>query len=92
MLDPLPLTAYPASLQARLDSYRANSHVILPDGTRLAAVDTGTAVRNRKAARLLGKTPTERNARTGELTPPGMYRSASSNSASDFLRSLMASK
>ena len=38
------------------------SHVILPDGTRLAAVDTGTAVRNRKAARLLGKTPTERNA------------------------------
>ena len=38
------------------------SHVILPDGTRLAAVDTGTAVRNRKAARLLGKTPSERNA------------------------------
>jgi 3D (Asp-Asp-Asp) domain-containing protein len=38
------------------------SHIILPDGTRLAAVDTGTAVRNRKAARLLGKTPTEKNA------------------------------
>jgi 3D (Asp-Asp-Asp) domain-containing protein len=38
------------------------SHIILPDGTRLSAVDTGTAVRNRKAARLLGKTPSERNA------------------------------
>jgi len=38
------------------------SNIILPDGTRLAAVDTGTAVRNRKAARLLGKTPIERNA------------------------------
>ena len=38
------------------------SNVILPDGTTLAAVDTGTAVKNRKAARLLGKTPTERNA------------------------------
>jgi 3D (Asp-Asp-Asp) domain-containing protein len=38
------------------------SHIILPDGTTLSAVDTGTAVRNRKAARLLGKTPTERNA------------------------------
>src|SRR3954471_3878921 len=38
------------------------SSVILPDGTSLAAVDTGTAVRNRKAARVLGKTSTERNA------------------------------
>src|SRR5436853_3819147 len=38
------------------------SHIVLPDGTTLSAVDTGTAVRNRKAARLLGKTPTERNA------------------------------
>ena len=38
------------------------SHIIFPDGTRLSAVDTGTAVRNRKAARLLGKTPTEKNA------------------------------
>lgn len=38
------------------------SKIILPDGTRLSAVDTGTAVRNRKAARLSGKTPTERNA------------------------------
>lgn len=38
------------------------SNIILPDGTHLSAVDTGTAVRNRKAARLLGKTPNERNA------------------------------
>src|SRR5689334_17114026 len=38
------------------------SNIILPDGTRLAAVDTGTAVRNRKAARLLGRTATEKNA------------------------------
>ena len=38
------------------------SNIILPDGTRLSAVDTGTAVRNRKAARVLGKTPTEKNA------------------------------
>lgn len=38
------------------------SNIILPDGTRLSAVDTGTAVRNRKAARLSGQTPTERNA------------------------------
>jgi 3D (Asp-Asp-Asp) domain-containing protein len=38
------------------------SNVILPDGTSLAAVDTGTAVRNRKAARLSGKTATEKNA------------------------------
>src|SRR6186713_302732 len=38
------------------------SNVILPDGTSLAAVDTGTAVKNRKAARVLGRTPTEKNA------------------------------
>ena len=38
------------------------SNIVLPDGTTLAAVDTGTAVRNRKAARLLGKSPVERNA------------------------------
>ena len=38
------------------------SNVILPDGTTLAAVDTGTAVKTRKAARLLGKTSSERNA------------------------------
>ena len=38
------------------------SNVVLPDGTVLNAVDTGTAVRNRKAARLAGKTPDERNA------------------------------
>src|SRR5437660_773750 len=35
------------------------SNIVLPDGTTLAAVDTGTAVRNRKAARLSGKTPDE---------------------------------
>ena len=38
------------------------SKVILPDGTTLSAVDTGTAVRNRKAARKAGRTPNERNA------------------------------
>ena len=38
------------------------SNIILPDGTLLSAVDTGTAVKNRKAARLSGTTPTERNA------------------------------
>ena len=38
------------------------SNIVLPDGTTLAAVDTGTAVRNRKAARVLGTTPVERNA------------------------------
>lgn len=37
------------------------SRVTMPDGT-LLAVDTGSAVRSRKAARLLGRTPTERNA------------------------------
>jgi 3D (Asp-Asp-Asp) domain-containing protein len=38
------------------------SKVILPDGTALSAVDTGTAVQNRKAARKSGNTITERNA------------------------------
>jgi 3D (Asp-Asp-Asp) domain-containing protein len=38
------------------------SQVVFPDGTTLAAVDTGTAVRNRKAARRLGRTVYERNA------------------------------
>jgi hypothetical protein len=38
------------------------SRVILPDGTALSAVDTGTAVRNRKAARKAGRTAYECNA------------------------------
>ena len=38
------------------------SKVVLADGSTLAAVDTGTAVRNRKAARQAGRTPNERNA------------------------------
>src|SRR5438132_10552771 len=38
------------------------SRVVLPDGTSLSAVDTGSAVRNRKAARRLGRTNYERNA------------------------------
>jgi 3D (Asp-Asp-Asp) domain-containing protein len=38
------------------------SRVIFPDGTALAAVDTGSAVRNRKAARLSGRTTYERGA------------------------------
>jgi hypothetical protein len=38
------------------------SKVVLPDGTSLHAVDTGTAVRNRKAARKSGHTVNERNA------------------------------
>src|SRR6266545_4214322 len=38
------------------------SRVVLPDGTVLSAVDTGTAVRNRKAARQLGRTSGERSA------------------------------
>src|SRR5207302_869678 len=38
------------------------SHVVLPDGTTLSAVDTRTAVRNRKAARRSGRTSYERNA------------------------------
>jgi hypothetical protein len=35
---------------------------MLPDGSSLAAVDTGTAVKNRKAARQSGRTVEERNA------------------------------
>jgi 3D (Asp-Asp-Asp) domain-containing protein len=38
------------------------SRVILPDGSALRAVDTGTAVQNRKAARHAGRTTGERNA------------------------------
>ncbi len=38
------------------------SKVMLPDGSSLAAVDTGTAVKNRKAARKSGRTLDERNA------------------------------
>jgi 3D (Asp-Asp-Asp) domain-containing protein len=38
------------------------SKVVLPDGTALSAVDTGTAVRNRKAARRSARTADERNA------------------------------
>jgi hypothetical protein len=38
------------------------SRVVLADGTTLAAVDTGTAVKNRKAARKSGRTTDERNA------------------------------
>ena len=38
------------------------SRVVLPDGTALSAVDTGSAVRNRKAARRSGRTTYERNA------------------------------
>ena len=38
------------------------SKVVMPDGTTLHAVDTGTAVRNRKAARKSGRTINERNA------------------------------
>ena len=38
------------------------SRVVLPDGTSLAAVDTGSAVRTRKAARRAGRTIDERNA------------------------------
>jgi 3D (Asp-Asp-Asp) domain-containing protein len=38
------------------------SRVVLPDGTALSAVDTGSAVRNRKAARRSGRTPHERDA------------------------------
>ena len=38
------------------------SKVVLPDGSSLAAVDTGTAVKNRKAARKSGRTVNERNA------------------------------
>jgi 3D (Asp-Asp-Asp) domain-containing protein len=38
------------------------SRIILPDGTALSAVDTGTAVRNRKAARQAGRTVLEKDA------------------------------
>lgn len=38
------------------------SKVVLPDGTALSAVDTGTAVRNRKAARRSARTADEHNA------------------------------
>jgi len=38
------------------------SRVVLPDGTSLSAVDTGSAVRARKAARRFGRTTDERNA------------------------------
>ena len=38
------------------------SRVVLPDGSALSAVDTGTAVRNRIAARYSGRTTSERNA------------------------------
>lgn len=38
------------------------SKVVLPDGSVLAAVDTGSAVRNRKAARKIGRTASERSA------------------------------
>jgi hypothetical protein len=38
------------------------SRVVLADGTTLAAVDTGSAVRTRRAARRAGRTPNERNA------------------------------
>lgn len=38
------------------------STIVFPDGTTLSAVDTGTAVRTRKAARLSGRSPFEREA------------------------------
>ena len=38
------------------------SRLIFPDGTTSAAVDTGPAVRDRKAARISGRTVYERNA------------------------------
>jgi len=38
------------------------SRVVLPDGSALSAVDTGSAVRNRNAARRSGRTSPERNA------------------------------
>jgi 3D (Asp-Asp-Asp) domain-containing protein len=38
------------------------SRVVLPDGTNLSAVDTGTAVQNRKAARRSGRITNERSA------------------------------
>lgn len=38
------------------------SNVVFPDGTKLAAVDTGSAVRSRRAARQSGRTHQERSA------------------------------
>jgi 3D (Asp-Asp-Asp) domain-containing protein len=38
------------------------SRLIFPDGTNSAALDTGPAVRNRKSARISGRTAYERNA------------------------------
>lgn len=38
------------------------SKIVLPDGAALAAVDTGTAVKSRKAARQSGRTADERSA------------------------------
>ncbi len=38
------------------------SHVLLPTGETLSAVDTGSAVKSRKAARVSGRTPLEKNA------------------------------
>src|SRR2546423_7225104 len=37
------------------------SRVVLPDGTALSAVDTGSAVRDRKTARQTGRTSPQRN-------------------------------
>src|SRR5439155_23606477 len=39
-----------------------------------------------------GCPPTARNARTGELTPPGMNFNASANNASDLAREIMPAK
>src|SRR6266516_4046994 len=39
-----------------------------------------------------GCPPTARNARTGELTPPGMYFKASANNASEFAREITRRK
>jgi 3D (Asp-Asp-Asp) domain-containing protein len=41
------------------------SQVVFPDGTSTAAVDTGSAVRSRKAARYAGRTPIFRNETAG---------------------------
>jgi 3D (Asp-Asp-Asp) domain-containing protein len=70
------------------------SRLIFPDGTTLTAVDTGPAVRNRKAARISGRTVCERNAVVidqffetkrealswASRNPPFLMRAASSNS------------
>src|SRR6266702_8598071 len=39
-----------------------------------------------------GCPPTARNARTGELTPPGMYFNASANNASDCAREIIPTR